>query len=67
MDAHCERCGIILPEADIRAMIAAEEENRRRGAKQVQLLCFLCYSFINSPWYNPKDDRPEEDDFLNPA
>lgn len=59
MDARCERCGVLLPDAAISGMIAAEEENRRKGHRYVKLLCNPCYAYVNSPWYEPGDDFVE--------
>lgn len=57
MDARCERCGAVLPDADMRALIAAEEEDRRRGFHSMQLLCMVCYSVVSSPFYDKADDE----------
>lgn len=54
MNARCAGCGVILPDADLLALIAAEQENRKAGAKLYQLLCQIC-------WHRQNSGLPEDD------
>lgn len=54
LDARCAGCGVVIPDADLMALVAAEEENRRLGVRLYHLLCQICYHRQNSE--TPEDD-----------